>query len=152
MQIPSILIKLLSVVFLLSILYGTCSYYNENYETNRDYYTLKTILSDYPEGQMVSVSGVVTEVYDNGFYFNDYYQNIVYKVNSDSKVDINDEVFVLGKLGPSYELYDANVFIYHKWKAGFVLLRSIIGGFFLLILFLAYWKFDFKSFEFTRRK
>jgi hypothetical protein len=162
MEVPSIFQRIIIISFLLLILFGLCIHYNNNYVANEKYYTIDnekyyttaTILSDYPEGENVCVSGYVTGVYKDGFYLKDEYpnQNLVYKVDSTSKVNLNDEVSVLGKLGPLYEIKSSQIFVFNDWKYNSILLRSMIAGISLLILFLIYWKFDFKTFEFVRLK
>lgn len=141
----------LILILILSLL---CVYYYNNYEVNAEYPSVKTIISSYPEGEIVSVGGVVSGIYSNGFYLKDNFhgEKVVYKVNSSSKVEINDYVSVLGRLGPEYNIEPSKILVAKRWKEDFLLLRSAIGGIILLFIFWRYWKFDFKLMEFIRRK
>ena len=153
-DLKSISNRLIAASFLILVLSALFIYYSENYETQAQYPSTRTVLSDYPEGKMISVDGDVIAVYEDGFYLEDDYQgeNVTYNVISSSKVDMGDKVSVLGTLGPSYTVKVSKILVHKKWKEDFILYRSGIGGLFLVIIFFFYWKFDFKDLEFIRRK
>lgn len=146
--------KIIIITFLLIILFAICAYYNSNYKTNVEYYSSKSILSNYSEDHMFYTTGKVTGIYKGGFYLSDMDngKKIVYKINSSYKVDVNDSASVLGVLGPSYNIKASKVSVSKKWKEDFLFVRSAIGGIILLFIFLKFWKFDFKSMEFIKRK
>ncbi len=146
--------RIIAALFLLILLFSLFVYYYNDYESEALYPSTKTVLTDYPQGKMISVDGDVIEVYEGGFYLKDSYQGkkIIYKVTSSSKVVVTDKVSVLGSLGPSYRVEASKILVHKKWKEDFILFRSAIGGLFLVIIFFVYWKFDFKRMEFIRRK
>lgn len=146
--------RLALIIPLLLVLYLLFIFYSDNYEVNAPNPSIKTIVSNYPQGEMVSVNGDVISVYKGGFYLKDSYkgQTIIFKVKSSSDVVVTDKVSVLGKLGPSYSIDAAKVLIHKKWKEDFLLVRSAFAGLFMVIIFLIYWKFDFRNFEFKRRR
>lgn len=146
--------KAVALFILILILSLLCVYYYDNYEVNAEYPSVKTIISNYPEGKTVSVNGVVSGIYNGGFYLKDNFhgEKVVYKINSSSKVEINDYVSVLGRLGPAYSIEPSKILIAKRWKEDFLLLRSAIGGIILFLIFWRYWKLDFKLKEFIRRK
>ncbi len=144
-------VALFILILILSLL---CVYYYNNYEVNAEYPSVKTVISSYPEGETVSVSGVVSGIYSGGFYLKDSFhgEKVVYNVNSSSKLEIDDYVSVLGRLGPAGNIEPSKILVAKRWKENFLLLRSAIGGIILLFIFWRYWKFDFKLMEFVRRK
>jgi hypothetical protein len=150
----SILKRFIIISFLLIVLYSLCVYYNENYESYADYPSVKTILSHYPDGKNVSVTGAVSVTGNEAFYLTENYhgQYVTYKIYSQENVNKGDFVSVVGILGPSYNIKASKVLVAKKWKEEFVLTRSAIAGLFLLLLFWRYWKFDFKLMEFIRRR
>ncbi|MDI6725249.1 MAG: hypothetical protein QMD61_11455 [Methanobacterium sp.] len=153
-DLKSISNRLIAASFLILVLFALFIYYSENYETQAQYPSTRTVLSDYPEGKMISVDGDVIAVYEGGFYLEDDYkgESVTYNVSSSSKVEMYDKVSVLGKLGPSYTVKVSKILVHKKWKEDFILYRSGIGGLFLAVIFFIYWKFDFKNLEFIRRK
>jgi len=153
-DLKSISNRVIAASFLILVLFALFIYYSENYETQAQYPSTKTVLSNYPEGKMISVDGDVIAVYEGGFYLEDDYQgeSVTYNVSSSSKVEMYDKVSVLGTLGPSYTVKVSKVLVHKKWKEDFILYRSGIGGLFLAVIFFIYWKFDFRHLEFIRRK
>lgn len=146
--------RITAASFLLIVLFALFIYYNDNYETEAAYPSSKTVLSDYPAGAMISVNGDVISVYNGGFYLKDDYQGeiIVYNVSSSTSVVVSDKASVLGKLGPYYRIESSKVLVHKKWKEDFILYRSALGGLFLALIFFIYWRFDFKTMEFIKRR
>lgn len=147
-------VKIIITAFLLLILFALCNYYNDNYEANAEYPSTSNILSNYPAGEVIYVSGNVIRAYEGGFCLKDTFHgvDVVYKVNSSSKVNIKDCISVLGTLGPSYNIKASKILVAKRWKEDFLLLRSAIGCLILLFLFWRFWKFDINSMEFIKRK
>lgn len=146
--------RIISLLILFLILVGLCIYYYDNFMAHQEYPSLGVVVNNYPEGNMVSVSGTVTETFDNGFYMQDNYQGktVTFKVYTDSKVRLGDKSQVLGVLGSDYQITPSKMIIIEKWSYDFLLLRSLIALFFLVFIFNRYWRFDFTNYEFVRRR
>jgi len=131
-----------------------CSNYITEYESHEKYPSYKTIISDYPKGEVVNVGGRVTNISANQFQIQENYhgQNIILSINSSTPVKLEDNVNVVGVLGPNYTITQVElVKVNEYWKYLFVLLRSFLAGIILIFIFFRYWTFDWKSFEFRRR-
>lgn len=138
---------------LVLILLSLCVYYYEYHEDNLKYPSTGAILSDYPEGSLVFISGSVVRPNNNGFYLRDgYNHDIIYKVISGKNVEPGDYVQLLGILGPSYTIKSTRAAVETSWGYEFILFRSALALIVLIFIFFRYWKFDFKTFELTRRK
>jgi hypothetical protein len=146
--------RLIISITLLLILFGLFNYYSDNYEINNKYLTSKSILSNYPEGKAVYISGDFAGLNDEGFYIKDnfYGQKVIYKINSSLKPLDGDILSITGTLGPSFSINPHAIVINKQWKENFLLVRSAIIGIILLFVFSRYWKFDFKKMLFIRRK
>jgi len=140
----------LILVLVLSLL---CVYFVNNYESHLDYPSTGAILSDYPEGEMVSVSGEVMGVYiDGSEIFDNYHgEKVIFIVKSSSNVSIGDNVAVLGILGSSYEITASKIIVSEKWMTDFVYLRSGLAFFIIVFIFYRYWRFDIKNREFMEK-
>lgn len=146
--------KIIIVSFLLVILLGLCFYYNANFEANAKYPSAKSILLNYPEGEIVFISGDFAGNYDSGFYLkNDFHgKTVIYKINYPYNVTDGDIISIIGKLGPSFTIDPQKIVVNKQWKEDFLLIRSALIGVILLFLFRRYWKFDLKKMEFRLRK
>lgn len=71
--------RLLLLIFLLLILTDLCFYYVENFSQHEDYPSIKDVLSSYPEGQLVSISGTVIQTFPGGFDMYDYDSGVLFK-------------------------------------------------------------------------
>ncbi|MBZ2167095.1 hypothetical protein [Methanobacterium spitsbergense] len=131
-----------------------CIYYESNYQQHQEYPNTSIILKNYPIGQTVSVSGVVTEVNNDNFILLDKYQGIEvkYTVYSTQKISNRDQVEVLGVLGNSYQISPSKILVISSFDYNFMLLRSGIALLIFLFFFRRYWRFDFKKMEFKRLK
>ena len=146
-----ILKRILLGVSLILILLALCFYFNHNYESHLKYPTTNTILSNYPEGSTVSVTGSVIRLNDGGFVFLDENGVTEYKIESSVPVQPTDHVQLIGILGPYYTIVANIIAVETARSYEFVILRSALALIFLSFIFLRYWKFDFKTFEFIRR-
>ncbi len=146
--------RALILIFLFLILIGLCIYYYDNFRDYQEYPGTGTIVTSYPIGKMVAVSGTVTQTFDGGFYLEDNYQGkpIIYRIISDAKVKIGDKSQLLGILGPDYQITAREMKLTEKWSYYFLLLRSFIAFLFLAFIFNYYWRFDFNNREFVRRR
>ncbi|OPY25074.1 MAG: hypothetical protein A4E27_01061 [Methanobacterium sp. PtaU1.Bin242] len=146
--------RIFLLLVLVILLVSLCAYYYENYEQHQEYPSLGTILVNYDEGQLVSVSGTVTGTFDGGFYLEDSYQDrfIKFKIISPTSVSVGDKASVLGVLGPDYQVTSTKLLVTPRWSYQFLLLRSFLAFFFLVFIFSRYWKFDRKNWLFIRRK
>lgn len=149
----SLWIFILSI--LLIILTVLCLYHSSEYKNHLEYPSIETILSsEYPLNQMVYIKGSIIEINSDGYYILDIYngQQVTFKVSGKSPAGLNDEVSILGVLGPSNQILSVKkIRTINYWKYKFLLLRSFLAMIFLLILFLHYWQLDFKKLTFKRR-
>ncbi|HML06467.1 MAG TPA: hypothetical protein VK426_11885 [Methanobacterium sp.] len=146
--------RIIITIFLLAALLGLFFYYNINFETNSKYPSTKSILSNYPEGETVYVSGIFHGYYNGGFYIIDpsYGNKVTYKINSSYTAENGDTVSIIGTLGPSFTITPQKIVINKGWKEYFLLIRSGIIAIILFFVFWRYWKFDFKNMEFIERR
>ena len=97
------------VLFLLLtlILTSLCIYYADNFMYHQKYPSIEIILNDYPEGEIVSVTGTVTQTIPDGFIMNTNYQDktITFKVNSNETIFPGDQASVLGILESNYQYF-----------------------------------------------
>jgi hypothetical protein len=123
--------KRLIIALILIILLGVLGvYYMDNHPKNTQYPTTPTIISDYPLGQTVSISGTVLSLEPDGFIVNDTYKGhmVYYHVTLISFIVVEGDSF------------------------DYLILRSFVVVPFLIILFLVYWRFDREKLTFIRRK
>lgn len=139
---------------LILILVSLCIYYNSNYESHLQYPSNGAIISHYPEGSVVSVSGEIVGLNSDGFNLQEIYngKQVIYKIKTSAQAEPGDSAQVIGILGPSYTIKSTDIIVTPKWSYEFVLLRSVFGLIFLIFIFFKYWEFDLKLFEFIRRK
>lgn len=133
------------------ILLVLCLYYNHYPESTLEYPSTNAILSNYPEGSTVSVSGTALRSNSNGFDLLDKNGKTEYKIITSKHVNPADNIQLIGVLGPSYTIKSTKMIVETEWSYEFVLQRSALALIFLIFIFLRYWKFDFKTFEFLRR-
>ncbi|MGB9980303.1 hypothetical protein [Methanobacterium sp.] len=137
---------------LILILLCLCFYYYSYHGSNLKYPSTAAIESNYPEGSLVFVSGTVIKQNNNGFYLLDGNNwSIIYKVVSGKHVEVDDNVQLLGILGPSYTIKSTRTVVETNWGYEFIIFRSALALIVLLFIFFRYWKFDFKTFELIRR-
>jgi hypothetical protein len=131
-----------------------CLYYNSNYQSHLEYPDSSLILKDYPLGGTVSVSGVVTNSYNDGFLLSDNYHGtaVNYHVLSNQKLEVGDEAEVLGTLIPNYTIKSSKILVITKFDYEFMLLRSFLVVIIFILLFRRYWRFNISRMEFRRVK
>lgn len=153
-NINKFLLRFTIIILLLVTLVGLSIYYVENYQKNLQYPTTADVVSNYPLGQTVSISGTVFTVERNGFLVGENYNGemVYYHVISNITVNPGDHITLIGVLGPDHvvDLKKSVVVSYQSYD--FVLLRSFLVVPFLVVLFFIYWKFDVKILSFVRRK
>ena len=138
---------------LILILLGLCLYYHDYHEDNLKYPSTAAILSDYPEGSQVFVSGSVIKPNKNGFYLRDGGKiDIVYNVISSEHVQPDDYVQVLGILEHNYTIESNITYVETKWGYEFIILRSGLALIIFIFIFFRYWKFNFRTLELIRRR
>ena len=145
--------KIIFIGLLLAFIFLSV-YYASNYQQHLENPNTGVILKSYPIGETVAVSGVVTEVHNDGFTILDSYHGIGvnYTVHSTEKVSINDQIEVLGTLEDSYHISASKILVISSFDYNFMLLRSGIALLIFLFFFRRYWRFDFKKMEFRRLK
>ena len=136
------------------VLMFLCLYYNSNYQSHLEYPDSSLILKDYPLGGTVSVSGVVTNSYKDGFLLSDNYHGtaVNYHVLSKQKLEVGDEAEVLGTLIPNYTIKASKILVITKFDYEFMLLRSFLVVIIFILLFRRYWRFNISRMEFRRVK
>lgn len=146
--------KIIIFCLLTLILALICSYYAFNYEENWQYPSYGTILTSNPVGEVVFVDGSVDNIYPESYNLITSYrgQIVNIRVLGSSPARLGDQVNVVGVLGPSNQIVKVQkISVLSKWKAEFLLLRSFFAIILMLIIFLYFWRFDSKNFEFRRR-
>lgn len=141
----------LGLLFLLILM---SFYFSSNYQKHLENPNTAIILKNYPLGETVAVSGVVSEVHDGGFSVSDMYHGleISYTIISDEKVSRGDQVEVLGTLEPSNHVLASKILVVSSFDYTFMLFRSAVVGIIFIVFFLYYWSFDVNTFEFRRRR
>lgn len=154
MKLESPTPRILTGIILLVILAGLCIYYATEYQEHLKYPSYEVILNSYPEGEVVNVGGTVTSV-DNGLILieeNHQGQMITMKVESNTPVEVHDQLSVVGVLGTNNTIINVErVEVNEYWKYLFLLLRSLLVLILLGYLFHRYWSFDWEAFHFRRR-
>lgn len=146
--------RIVTGIILVVALAGLCAYYATEYQNHLKYPSYEVILSDYPQGEVVNVGGVVTSTFNGGFLMVKNHQGhlVTMKVLNDTPVAVEDSVSVVGVLAPDNTVINVErVEVTEYWNYIFLLLRSFLVFIFLIFIFLRYWSFDWKSYEFRRR-
>ena len=146
--------RVLTILVLLLVLAALCIYYYDNFRNYQENPGTGTIITSYPQGDVVAVSGTVTRTFPGGFYMEDEYgsKTVTYRIISAEKVNPGDKSQVLGVLGPEYTITAQQMKITEKWSYQFMLLRSFIALLFLVFIFHRYWRFNWKEKVFIRRR
>lgn len=154
MKIGSRLRRITIICLLALILAVSCFYYSFEYNDHLEYPSYKTILDSYPVGKVVYIHGSVIEKYHKGYDLIDTYhgQNVITHISDTSSPQLGDEVSLLGVLEPSYHISNIKkIRIISWWKYEFELKRSFAAIIFLILIFIYYWKLDFRKLVFKRR-
>ena len=137
---------------LVLILLGLCIYYDNYHENNLKYLSTAAVQSYYPEGSVIFVSGTVTKVNKEGFNLLDNSGSLEYRVLSGKDVKPDDNVQLIGVLGPKYTIKSIRANVETANGYHFILLRSALAMIIFIFIFFRYWKFNFKTFEIIRRQ
>jgi len=146
--------KLVIICLLILILALLCFYYASAHEKNLENPSYGAILSNYPLGEVVFVYGSVIMINSDSYDLIQNYngQTVMMKVLGPSPGNLGDEISLLGVLGPSNQIVQVknfHVISWRKWESE--ILRSFLALLFLVIIFLYFWKFNFRKLEFERR-
>ena len=145
--------QITAISILILILLSLCIYYYNYHESNLKYPSTAAIESYYPEGSQVYITGSVTKPNKNGFYLRDGSNlDIIYNVTGSKKVKPIDHIQLLGILGPNYTINSTEVYVETNHGYEFIIFRSALALIVFILIFLWYWKLDFKTFELTRRQ
>ena len=134
--------RVICLSVLILIFLALCFYYNSNFFKHQEYSSTGTILTSYPQGHMVFVSGTVADTFNGGFYLNKYKEEklVRFRVLSSENVSVGDKVEILGILGSNYKIKAIKIVVTPNWNYYYLILRSL-AGFLIIILFLwKYWK------------
>ena len=133
----------LLLLFLLSYNYVSNGYYSNN--------SVVDILHDSKD--QIFISGSIIQIYDDGFDIYDGNDGVIYHVNTNSTANLNLYVFtfVLGTFNSQNELNAIKIMSLTS-STSLVIFRSLFGLIIFLLIFLTYWKFDFRNIVFVRRK
>ena len=136
---------------LVLLLLSLCVYYYHYHGDNLKYPSTAAVESYYPEGSTIFVSGTATKVNKDGFYLLDNSGSIEYRIISGKHVKPGDNVQLIGILGPSYTIKSTRAMVETSGGYAFIILRSALALIVFIFIFFRYWKFNFRTFEFTRR-
>ncbi|HII84230.1 MAG TPA: hypothetical protein HA271_05210 [Methanobacterium subterraneum] len=154
MKLETPKLRILTGIILGVILVGLCIHYATEYHEHLKYPSYETILTDYPEGEVVNVDGSVISVYNEVILIEKNHQGqmVTMKVENNTPVEVKDHVSVVGVLGANNTIINVErVEVNEYWKYLFLLLRSLLVLIFLGYLFHRYWSFDWEAFHFRRR-
>ena len=149
------LFKRLALFVVLMVLLCFLSFYFANNPLNHGQYpTTADVVSNYPQGQVVSISGTVFSLEKSGFEVGETYNGkmVYYHVISNLTVFPGDYISFNGILGQEYNVTVIKSEIVSPQSYEFELLRSLFVVPFLIIIFFIYWRFDLKKLVFLRRK
>lgn len=147
-------LRILTGIIMVMVLAGLCIHYASEYQEHLKYPSYEAILADYPEGQVVNVGGSVTSVDTGVILIEENHQGhlVTMKVESNTPVKLQDQVSVVGVLGPNNTIIKVErVEVNEYWKYLFLLIRSFVVLVILGYLFHRYWSFDWKNFYYRRR-
>lgn len=101
----------------------------------------------------VFMLATVTDEYDDGIIVEVYNNDSVnyYKIKTPSKKDVGYPVVIFGTISSNNEIVANKILIRSTSEMIFIIFRSFIGLILFLLIFLKYWKFDFRKIEFKRR-
>ena len=154
LKIDTIKKRLALFVFLLFLICSLSIYYADNMMYHGHYSSIRNLTSNYPQGQVISVSGTVFSYENDGFLVGENYQGklLYYHVISNVTVYPGDYISFNGVLGHDNSITIEKHEVVSPWSYEFELLRSIVVVPFLFILFIFYWRFDHDGLGFIRRK
>ncbi len=146
-------------IILLIILSGLCTHHANEYEKHLKHPSYKSILSDYPQGELVNVYGTVTHINDDIHIQDEYHGQIVEMkiVNSthilkNHTLSPNDKVTLVGVLGSDNQILRVHEMHVNKYENYiFVLVRSFLALAVLVYVFNSFWCFNIENFQFRRR-
>jgi len=142
--------RILVFTILFLILAGLCIYYNENFILHQEYSSLSAVKKNYNQGDLVVVSGSITQTSPNSFQLKDSY-NTNFTIVSPQKVNTGDKAEVYGLIGTDSKITAEQINIVPLWSYQFIMARSFIAFLFLALIFIRYWKFNPKKGLFQRR-
>ena len=148
MDLKRITIGSVLVLMLLSL----CVYYYHYHEDNLKYLSTAAVESYYPEGSIIFVSGTATKINKDGFNLLDNSGSVEYRIISGKHPEPGDNVQLIGVLGPSYIIKSTRAMVETRQGYGFILFRSALALIVFIFIFFRYWKFNFRTFELTRRR
>lgn len=139
---------ILGVIFLL-ILFLLCY----NYSAEGYYHDIKVIdlLNGYSPNEVL-VYGPVVSVSKDGFVVYSVRDSTPYKIKTNLKLNSSADVYVLGTLNSNNEIIMTKIMTFSMKEVSLVFLSSFFGLIIFLIVFLKYWRFNFKELLFIRRK
>ena len=154
MLIDSQLKRIAMILILGTMIISINYYYGIESNKHLNYPSYGAILDYYPVGELVYIQGSVIEMDSSGYTIVDKYHNqpVIINVSGKFPGKLGDHISLLGVLEPSYHVKDVKKsHVMSGDKYYFSLKRSLVAIIFLLIVFVYYWKFDFKAFIFRRR-
>ena len=139
---------------LILILSELSLYYIDNSDKYENYPSLTDIISNYPEGKMVSACGTVKQIQPTGFLMSEYFNNtlITFKVYSTQNVSLKDNVSVLGILNENNQIISRYILIEDSSSFYIILIQSLFAIIILFFIFNRYWIFDKDEKKFIRKK
>ena len=140
---PILGIILLVLLFLLCYNYSVEGYYHD--------ISVIDLLNGYSANEVL-VYGPVTSVSNNGFVVYSVRDSSPYKIETNLKLNIGTDVYVLGTLKSNNEIILTKIMTFSMKGVFYTFLVSFFGLIIFLFVFLKYWKFNFKELLFIRRK
>ena len=152
--------RLLIIGFIL-ILFLVFNNYNNMQSIYLDYSVVDLAYNNSPN--QIFIDGPVIKIFNDGFLMHDEQYGNFFLVKTNSDVKLGDFVYLLGTLNShnktlnSYngiynEIIPNKILITKGYEINYVFLWSLLGFIIFLLIFLRYWKFNFKRLLFVRRK
>jgi hypothetical protein len=154
MKLDSLKKRLVVVVVLIILLFSLSFYFTNNMMNHVPYHTTADVVSNYPLGEEVTISGTVFSYEENGFLVGETYngQMVYYHIVSNLSVVPGDYISFKGILGRNYTVTVIKSEVVSPQSYEFEIWRSLVVVPFLVIIFFIYWRFDLKKLAFVRRK
>lgn len=122
-----------------------------NYDSH-GYYQNNSVIDLLNSENQIFISGPVTDILNDSFEVYNLNNKKAYLVKSELKLNIGTGISILGKLVSNNEISIIDFKIFKMEDITSIILRSLLGLFIFLVIFLKYWKFSIKKMLFIRRK
>jgi hypothetical protein len=139
---------ILGSIFILLLLVLCYNYAFEGYYQDN---SVIDLLNGYSQNQIL-IYGPITEINKDGFEVYNIKNKNNYHVKKDLKLNVGTGIYILGTLESNNEVTIIKIITFKQEDVINVIFRSLLGLAIFLLVFLKFWKFEFKKMLFVRRK